>query len=247
MEKEGRLATECHLIGPLYEQVLGRLLQRIQDGEWKVGVPLPSEVHLSHEFGVSVGTMRKALDMLVKQRVVSRKRGRGTFVKDRQAGESSHSLIFRDLDGESVDVQIEVTDHETGNATACEVDALQLSGASVARVLRINRKWEVQSKLVCLESIVIPVDRLPDTSIVLNSVRPTLHDIYAMSCHLSVDRTIWTFEPIGSAELAANYPGVDLQSPWIRFNRVVLSENDIPIELARQSVRFDGLRPELRA
>jgi GntR family transcriptional regulator len=44
-------------------------------------------VDLAREFGVSSGTMRKALDMLEKERLVTRRQGRGTFINDQASGE----------------------------------------------------------------------------------------------------------------------------------------------------------------
>src|SRR5688572_7147653 len=76
---------------PLYLQVRDALVERIGKGEWKPGTAIPNEVELAREFGISSGTMRKALDLLETQRVLSRKQGRGTFVNDH----SSISLASR--------------------------------------------------------------------------------------------------------------------------------------------------------
>jgi GntR family transcriptional regulator len=73
---------------PLYLQVRDRLAQRIARGEWKPGSMLPSEDELAREVGVSIGTMRKALDGLEEARLVLRRQGRGTTVVD-QASEAN--------------------------------------------------------------------------------------------------------------------------------------------------------------
>lgn len=53
-----------------------------------VGDPLPNEGHLARKFGVSVGTIRKAIDGLETNGLVKRIQGRGTYV----AGIGSHVL-----------------------------------------------------------------------------------------------------------------------------------------------------------
>ena len=47
---------------PLYREVKERLLQRLAEEYWRPGQMLPSEPRLAAEFGVSQGTMRRALD-----------------------------------------------------------------------------------------------------------------------------------------------------------------------------------------
>jgi len=64
----------------LYLQVRDALAQEIAKGTRKAGTLLPNEIDLSREFGVSIGTMRKALEVLAKEKLVSRQPGRGTLV-----------------------------------------------------------------------------------------------------------------------------------------------------------------------
>jgi DNA-binding GntR family transcriptional regulator len=70
---------------PLYAQVADRLRGRILAGNYDNAGALPNERDLSLEFGVSLGTVRKAVDLLQSRRVVIRRQGRGTFVNPRAA------------------------------------------------------------------------------------------------------------------------------------------------------------------
>lgn len=65
---------------PLYRQVSQSLLERIQSGDWPVGSLLPKELDLSKMLGVSRATLRQALGLLEKGRVVERVRKVGTKV-----------------------------------------------------------------------------------------------------------------------------------------------------------------------
>ena len=73
---------------PLYKEVKGRITRSLIAGEWKPGAAIPSESRLAAQFHVSVGTIRKAIDELVAEKIVIRQQGRGTFVtihtEDRQ-------------------------------------------------------------------------------------------------------------------------------------------------------------------
>jgi DNA-binding GntR family transcriptional regulator len=62
----------------------------LESGELAIGSRLPPELELAERFGVSRGTIRQALDQLVRAGVISRRSGSGTFVlRERIAGPES--------------------------------------------------------------------------------------------------------------------------------------------------------------
>src|SRR5687768_4278452 len=65
---------------PLYRVVKRALLRAIEAGRYPGGGALPSESALSAALGVSVGTLRHAVDELVAEHILVRRQGRGTFV-----------------------------------------------------------------------------------------------------------------------------------------------------------------------
>lgn len=66
---------------PLYLQVHRIILDRIMAGEFKPGDKIPVEAELARQTGVSIGTLRHAVDILVSDGVLARKEGLGTFVQ----------------------------------------------------------------------------------------------------------------------------------------------------------------------
>ena len=67
---------------PLYKQVYDLLTARLVDGYWKPSQLLPSEMLLAEELGVSQGTVRKALNQMVVEKMLQRQQGKGTFVAE---------------------------------------------------------------------------------------------------------------------------------------------------------------------
>lgn len=65
---------------PRYLQIRDELMRRICARAWTEGQALPAEDKLAAEFGVALGTLRKALEALVADGIVERVHGRGTFV-----------------------------------------------------------------------------------------------------------------------------------------------------------------------
>jgi DNA-binding GntR family transcriptional regulator len=83
------------------ERVQQSISRRIESGSLRQGDRLPSEEQLATQFGVSVGTVQKALDRLASSRLVSREHGRGTFVSGVPASEVSY-LRFCDERGQEL-------------------------------------------------------------------------------------------------------------------------------------------------
>jgi DNA-binding GntR family transcriptional regulator len=73
IDHEGELA--------LYLQIAAILRTRIASGELQVGRPIPSEVTMAQQYGVSRLTVRKAVHLLRAEGLVRHAVGRGTFVQ----------------------------------------------------------------------------------------------------------------------------------------------------------------------
>lgn len=67
---------------PIYMQIYDFLKQSIYEGKYKRGDKIPSEKELAEEWGVSVITSRKALDMLRNENIIVRHAGKGSFVNE---------------------------------------------------------------------------------------------------------------------------------------------------------------------
>ncbi len=65
---------------PLYFQIAENLKQAIEDGTLKPGERLDNELDLTERLGVSRPTVRQAVQRLVEQGLVVRRRGLGTVV-----------------------------------------------------------------------------------------------------------------------------------------------------------------------
>lgn len=76
---------------PLYTQVKQRISDAIMTGHWLPGQVIPGEAQLAAEYGIAVGTVRRALGDLVAEGQLSRQPKRGTVVTGRPP---LHSLRF---------------------------------------------------------------------------------------------------------------------------------------------------------
>lgn len=65
----------------LYYQLYDILYKDISGGNYQPGEMLPTENNLIEEYGVSRVTVRKAMDMLMNDGLIEKRRGQGTFVQ----------------------------------------------------------------------------------------------------------------------------------------------------------------------
>jgi GntR family transcriptional regulator len=77
---------------PAYSQLAGILRGQIASGLFRPGDQLPSEAQLCRQYNVSPMTVRRSINMLADQGVISTAQGRGTFVKPLELGAANFDL-----------------------------------------------------------------------------------------------------------------------------------------------------------
>lgn len=70
--------------GYTYELLADHFTKLIQNGEWKPNSRLPGERALAEEYGVALGTVRHATDLLRERGLVLTLKSKGTFVTARE-------------------------------------------------------------------------------------------------------------------------------------------------------------------
>lgn len=158
---------------PLYLKIKQDLLKRLKAGEWRPGELLPSENGFAAEYGVSVGTARKAIDELAGERLLIRQRGRGTMVAlhaQRQESAKYYRLICED--GSFANQETLYLDVSRGSANRAEAAAMEIDeGASVARIVRC--RLSEGRPLVC-ERMSLREDILPSFTELVAQAKPKI-------------------------------------------------------------------------
>lgn len=87
---------------PLYYQLKEHLKEAILKGQYKINDKLPTEEELCKQLSISRPVVRQAYDELIKEGLIGRHKGRGTFVKE-QADKKS---LFKEFIGFSFEKNI---------------------------------------------------------------------------------------------------------------------------------------------
>lgn len=149
----------------LYGMVAREISEAILSGRWQRGSTIPGEHEIAAQYGISVGTVRRALASLVSAGFLERRPRHGTVVADRSP---HHSLRFLfhyyrlHDDNESLLESVPRTlSLHHAPATEAERAALNLSGPD-AGVIRIHRVRTVRGTLAAHDVMSLPAHRYPD-------------------------------------------------------------------------------------
>ena len=89
---------------PVYQSLADQIARAIADGHLANGIKLPPHRILAHDLGISVQTVSRAYEELIRRGLVSGETGRGSFVRRHEpAGEVPY---LQERPGEVVDLSI---------------------------------------------------------------------------------------------------------------------------------------------
>jgi GntR family transcriptional regulator len=131
---------------PKYHQVYLVLKERLREGDFADG--LPGELALMKRFDVSRVTVRKALELLVAEDLITRQAGKGTVPRQHGTGgradpdtipKTQRSGLLDNLVSISLGTRIKVVEVDTLKASAQVALALQLApGTPVQKAVRVR-------------------------------------------------------------------------------------------------------------
>lgn len=218
---------------PLYIQVKEELTSRILRGGWKPGDAIPNEMEIAKEYSVSIGTVRKALDLMESERLVVRRQGRGTFVRD-QSEEIGALSNIRDASGHALPGVKETLSQLIVKADRMVATKLGIEEGS--EVIKLERVRRYRSEPYMFETSYLSKrlfsklpDNFPDFEI------SALAQFNAMLCSSAEEMvTVTTADDSSSSVLS-----VAVGEPLMALERLVFSERRVALEwcLAKCALR----------
>jgi len=140
----------------LYQEVQERLRGEIASGRLKEGNLIPSEIELARRYGVSQGTVRKAILDLTYQGIFYRKQGKGTFVvfEKSSLGRQRNFRFVEGLNSELVHVNLGFMKIQVIPARGPVADNLQIKNG--AKVIRLDRLGKIADRVLIYTSSHLP-------------------------------------------------------------------------------------------
>lgn len=213
---------------PLYAQVMALMMQRLIAGQWRPGELLPSEFRLAAEFGVSQGTVRKALDALSADNIVVRRQGRGTFVAEHdQERALFHFFHLVGPDGERRLPDSRLISIRKGLAGRIEAGRLGLGRR--APVIRIRRVRGLDGQPAIVETIAVPRELFPGLAD-MRAVPNTLYDLYETRYGVTIARAVERLAAVAADAREAKLLAIDPGEPLLEIDRTAFALDGTPVE-----------------
>src|SRR5437764_7376476 len=221
---------------PLYREVKHKLMEALRGGEWKPGEAIPAEKRLCERFGVSVGTLRKAVDELTAENILIRHQGRGTFVASHSQDRYTFGFFhIRPKAGPKEYPQVEFIRLSREKADADT--ARRLGVARGAKVVRILNRLSLGGKAVIVDDILLPERFFAGmTEEQVRERSTTLYQLYQDGFDVAVLRTEERLDAVGADAGVAGLLAIPEGTPLLHIVRRALTFRDEVVELRHSYV-----------
>lgn len=229
--------------GPLYRQVKRELQGLIESGRYAPGDTLPSETVIARTLGVSIGTLRRAVDELVHENLLVRRQGRGTFV----ALHNHERFLFQFFQVEPRPglgqeparereyPQVECLAFARARADENEAAALRLRPGE--GVLRIDNRLSLGGRPVLHDRITLPAADFRGLNEKRFRERPgTIYSLYQTGFGITVLRARERVRATTASGDASRVLGIAPGQPVLEVRRLALTFGDKAVELRVSTV-----------
>ena len=215
---------------PRYQQLRDDLVSRIAAGEWAPEEAIATEAELGQFYNVSTGTVRKAIDLLVSDGVLTRTQGKGTFVR-RPRFDSSLFRFFRFVsrDGQPVRPTARVLRREVVKPNEEIRNALRMKASEKA--IHLSRVRMIEGQAVLSEEIWLPRARFEAlAALPLDKFEDLLYPLYERLCKQMVASATEILRVEQATAETASLLGKKTGSPVILVHRVASDFAGTPFE-----------------
>jgi len=218
---------------PLYRQIRELITRSLETGEWRPGDAIPSESELAVRFGVSQGTVRKAIDEMAAENLLVRRQGKGTFV----ATHDDPRSFFRFLRLASDDSDLQTLKSiplECWRAKAGADVARTLALETGAPIIILRRLLQCGERPAVFDEIYLPGELFSDLTLdILKSGEMSLYSLFESRYAVRMIRADERLRAVPADRLSAEFLQVAEGSPLLLVERVTFTYDNKPVEWRR--------------
>jgi GntR family transcriptional regulator len=224
---------------PLHFQIRALLIEMVERGEIEPGRPLPSERELAARYDVSLSPIRQAILDLVKEGVLYRRRGAGTFLREPPRTERVSVLtsFSESLRARGVDVHVDLLAQRKVPTPAEIADLLT---PPTRRVILIERVTIIEGIPAAALRSHLPGARFPGLEHA-ELPRGSLYG-YLESVGVRPVRAETTVQVVPCSSSRSERLRVAIGAPLLQASGVVFDAEDDVIEVFEVQYRSDSVR-----
>jgi len=240
---DGKIDFESHL--PYYIQLIDILREKVQLGVWSAGDQIPGEQELCELYGVSRTVVRQSLRELELAGVISRRKGKGTFIAPPKISEGLVQKLtgfYQDMLERGLKPTTKVLHQNVVPAT--EKVARFLTIAPGDKVVDLLRLRSVDDEPIQLVTSYIPLEICPALAAV-DLTNRSLYEFMETECGVFIAKGIRYVEAVLANETEAALLGIERGAPLLLLDSISYSETGQVVEYYHALHRGDRSRFEV--
>jgi len=227
MSSDRNLSTPAYR--PLYQQIREALTRRLASGDWPPGMILPSEMALAKEYGVSQGTIRKALDAMASDRLVVRYQGRGTEV----ARHNDERSLFQFFHIYGEDGQRRLPTSRVLRCSQAKANREEAAALNLRRgmpVIRIDRVRDLNERPAMIELVTVPAKLFPELEQFGKDMPNAVYELYQRRYSISVQRAVERLYAVAADGEDARLLNIEPGTPLLEIRRTAVDLENRHVE-----------------
>ena len=215
---------------PFYYQLRQLLESAVADGMLAPGEQLPTEASLCDRYDVSRTVVRQALSDLERTGLVTRLKGKGTFVAEPKVSEfvaQSLTSLHEDLTARGERLKTTVLRLEVEPVSAHVAAMLQLP--ETERIVLLERLRFLRGEPLVMTTAYMPYS-LCAPILELDMADRSLFETYEQELGLKLHRGVRSIEARAANAEVARHLGVKEEAPILAFTGVTYLEDGRPVE-----------------
>ncbi|SIR27071.1 GntR family transcriptional regulator [Halanaerobium kushneri] len=212
---------------PLYYQIKESIQEALDEGIFKVGESIPSEMELCSIFEVSRPTVRQAISELVSDGALRKEKGKGTFVANKKFNYGSMQDIvtyYDKLIQRGYDPQTDILEKNLIKASKKLSEKLQLKLHE--EVIKIKRLRKIDQEPIVIITNHIPYKLCPKL-MEIDLKDKSLYRVIAENCGYKLQRSEVVFYPGLADKIEAELLHQQKGDPLQVINTVSIAQDGV--------------------
>lgn len=229
-----------------YVVISNDIRNKIVKGEYVANQQIPFEKDMCIHYNASKMTVKKALDILVAEGLVIKRRGSGTFVKDLNLEEIERVTMANQFRGTTALNAGKKVHSKILNFSIVKVpeDAAKKLNISLGSfVYDIYRVRYVEDEPTVMEKIYMPIDLIPD--IKEKNINGSIYDFLEKDLHLKIQSAHRTVSVRKTTDFEAEELGLENGDPVAVAEQVGYLDTGNAFEFSTSVHRYDKFAVEI--
>ncbi len=224
---------------PLYFQLMSLLKREIHSGVLKAGDLVPSESQLCAKYGLSRTTVRQALNQLVEENLIIRRRGKGSFIASQKMPRNLNHLysFTEDMLSMGLNPYSKILESTVMEASTDIKESLRLPD-NKTQVFKLTRLRIANEDPVLLETTYIPLYLCPGVD-GEDFSSSSLYNVLRTKYKLDLYRAVETYEAVKLNRDSAALLNCKQSTTAFNIQRIAYLDTGIPFELTYSIARSD--------